>query len=70
MESVWQWRSQAFRPSTGVRVLELPVFIGCCRRVVVRQAFEYFKATARRVGIRSPGANAPNEKPRPAFTRP
>src|SRR6266545_5502753 len=34
----------------------------CCGRVVVRQTFEYFEATARRVGNRSPSANAPNEK--------
>src|SRR5438105_9792302 len=28
---------------------------------MVRQAFEYFKATPRRVGNRSPSANAPNK---------
>src|SRR5437763_12392223 len=42
---------------------------GRCRRVVVRQAFEYFKAIARRTGNRSPGTNAQNEKWKPPLSR-
>ncbi len=60
-------RLQACRRGARFGVAEFPG--GCCGRVVVRQAFEYFEATACRIGNRSPSANGPNEKPGPALMR-
>src|SRR5882757_8858350 len=71
-ERLWDWlgsggpRFQARRRRARFAVAGFPP--GRCRRVVVRQAFEYFKAIARRTGSRSPGANAPNEKWKPALS--
>src|SRR5207248_1603250 len=46
----------------GARFGVAEISAGCCGRVMVRQAFEHFKATPRRVGNRSPSTKAPNEK--------
>jgi len=59
-ERLWDWlgsggpRFQARRRRARFAVAGFSP--GRCRRVVVRQAFEYFKAIARRAGSRSPGA--------------
>src|SRR5439155_20161648 len=72
-ERLWDWlgsggpRFQARRRRARFAVAGFSP--GRCRRVVVRQAFEYFKAIARRTGNRSPGANAPNEKWRPPLSQ-